>query len=208
MILAPVTRRCPSNVRSASSTSGLLAPAAQTSAGRAACSCLPWLAVMPRRPHRPLLLPPLARASLYSPTPPVILRRRQPHTAAEPVNPRTPLRVGIHCRIFPSSTSSPSKASPSSTALVLSARRGQRGQGTTSIGRVLYVERLTAGCTAAARKCLLITRKIIIPPPDSGDPPDGPPYFTKKSFPLTAGTHQLHLRMQGSASGQKKRFAH
>ena len=25
--------------------------------------------------------------------------------------------------------------------------------------------------------------KIIIPPPDSGDPPDGPPYFTKKMFP-------------------------
>ena len=81
---------------------------------------------------------------------------------------------------------------------------------------------------AAARKCLLITRKIIIPPADSRDPPDGPPYFVKKRFPpdcwdppatsshakkcvrakkqftpLTAGTHQLHLRMQGSASGQK-----
>ena len=69
MILAPVTVQCPSNGRSASSTSGLLAPAAQTSAGRAACSCLPWLAVMPRRPHCPLLLPLLARPSLYSPTP-------------------------------------------------------------------------------------------------------------------------------------------
>ena len=107
-ILAPVIVRCPSNDRSASSTSGLLAPAAQTSAGRVACSCLPWLAVMPRKPHHPLLLPPLARASLYSPTPPVILWRRQPHTAAEPVNPRTPLRVGIHCRVFPGSASSPS----------------------------------------------------------------------------------------------------
>ena len=41
-ILAPVTVRCPSNGRSTSSTSGLLAPAAQTSAGRASCSCLPW----------------------------------------------------------------------------------------------------------------------------------------------------------------------
>ena len=51
MILAPVTVRCPSNGRSASSTSGLLAPAAQTSAGRASCSCLPWLAAMRRRPH-------------------------------------------------------------------------------------------------------------------------------------------------------------
>ena len=53
MILAPVTVRCPSNGRSASSTSGLLAPAAQSSAGRAACSCLPWMAVLLRRPHRP-----------------------------------------------------------------------------------------------------------------------------------------------------------
>ena len=46
MILAPVTVRCPSNGRSASSTSGLLAPAAQTSARRASCSCLPWPAAM------------------------------------------------------------------------------------------------------------------------------------------------------------------
>ena len=77
----------------------------------------------------------------------------------------------------------PFLASPSSTALVLSVRRGQHGQGTASIGRGLSVERLTAGSTAAARKCLLITRKIIIPPPDSGNPPDGPPYFAKKMFP-------------------------
>ena len=39
---------------------------------------------------------------------PVILRRQQPHTTAEPVNPRTPLRVCIHCRVFPGSASSPS----------------------------------------------------------------------------------------------------
>ena len=144
--------RCPSNGRSASLTSGLLAPAAQTNAGRAVCSYLPWPAVMPRRPHRPLLLPPLARPSLHSPTPPVILRRRQPHTAAEPVNPRTPLRAGFNCCVFPGSASSPSQASPSSTALVLSARRGQRGQGTTSIGCGLYVERLTVGSMAAHKE--------------------------------------------------------
>src|SRR4051812_41832608 len=108
MILARVTVRCPSNGRSASSTSGLLTPAAQSSAGRAACSCLSWPAVVLRRPHRPLLLPPLARPSLHSPTPPVILRRREPHTTAEPVNPHTPLREGFHCHVFPGSASSPS----------------------------------------------------------------------------------------------------
>ena len=59
-------------------------------------------------PHNPRLLPPLARASLHSPTPPVILWPRQPHIAAEPVNPRTPLRVGIHYPVFPGSASSPS----------------------------------------------------------------------------------------------------
>ena len=45
-----------------------------------------------RSPHRPLLLPPLARPSLYAPTPPVILRRRQPHTAAERLNPHSSTR--------------------------------------------------------------------------------------------------------------------
>ena len=73
--------------------------------------------------------------------------------------------------------------------------------GTTSIGRVLYVERLTVGSMAAARKCLLITRKIMIPPPNTRDPPKGPLYFAKKTLsPLTARTHQLYLRTQGSAS--------
>ena len=48
-----MTVRCPSNGHRASSTSGLLAPAAQSSASRAACSCLPWPAVLPLRPHRP-----------------------------------------------------------------------------------------------------------------------------------------------------------
>src|SRR3954467_4766256 len=108
MILVAVVVRCPFNDRRASSTSGLLAPATQSSTSRAACSCLPWPVVLPQRPHRSLLLPLLARPSLYSPTPPVILRQRQPHTAAEQVNPRTPLRVGIHCCIFPGFASSPS----------------------------------------------------------------------------------------------------
>ena len=42
--------------------------------------------------------------------------------------------------------------------------------------------RVSAGSTAAASKCLLITRKIMIPPTDSRDPLDGPPYFAKKTF--------------------------
>ena len=68
-----MTVRCPSNGHSASSTSGLLAPAAQSSAGRAACSCLPWPAVLPRRPHRPhttpttgQAIPPLTHTPYYS----------------------------------------------------------------------------------------------------------------------------------------------
>ena len=105
-----------------------------------------------------MLLPPVAGCATAEASPPPTiptagqaLWRRQPHTAAEPVNPRTPLRMGIHCRVFPGSASSTSLASTSSTALVLSARRGQCGQRPTSIGRVLYVERLTAGSTATAQ---------------------------------------------------------
>ena len=55
-----------------------------------ACSRLPWLAAPPP-PYR-TYPPTLASPSLYSPTRPVILRRRQPQhaPAPEPVNPRTP----------------------------------------------------------------------------------------------------------------------
>ena len=73
MIVAPVTVRCPSNSRRASSISGLLAPAAQTSASYAACSSLPCPAVLPRRPHRPhttptagQAIPPLTHTPCYS----------------------------------------------------------------------------------------------------------------------------------------------
>src|SRR3954468_11660481 len=67
----------------------------------------------------PILLPPLARPSLHSTHPHPLLFCGD-GSAAEPVNPRTPLRVGIHFRVFPGSASS--------TAIVLSARRGQCGQ--------------------------------------------------------------------------------
>ena len=51
--------------------------------------------------------PTLASPSLYSPTRPVILRRRQPQhaPAPEPVNPRTPLRLRLDRRIFNGSCS-------------------------------------------------------------------------------------------------------
>ena len=141
MILAPVTVRCPSNGHSASSTSSLLAPAAQSRAGRVSCSCLSWPAVMPRRPHLPLLLPPLAQG--------IPLLTHTPCYSAATVASRR------------SRTSEPSYSSPRGHPLphlpwlrvvpflglavvhplVLSARRGRRGQGTTSIGRGLYVGR-------------------------------------------------------------------
>ena len=56
-ILAAVIVGCPSNGRRVSLVSDLPAPAAQTSAVGTACSRLPWPAVLPRRPHRPLLFP-------------------------------------------------------------------------------------------------------------------------------------------------------
>ena len=68
-----MTVGCPSNGRHASSTSGLLGLAAQSSGGCAACSCLPWPAVLPRRPHRPhttptagQAIPPLTHSPCYS----------------------------------------------------------------------------------------------------------------------------------------------
>ena len=82
MILADVTVGCQSNGRRVSSISDLLAPAAKAApagppapASRGRLCCRGGLTA-------PIVLPPLARPSLHSPTPPIILRRRQPHTAA------------------------------------------------------------------------------------------------------------------------------
>ena len=55
-----VTAGWPSNDRRASSISALPAPAAQTRAGGTACSLLPRPAMLPRRPHGPIVLPSLA----------------------------------------------------------------------------------------------------------------------------------------------------
>ena len=73
------TVRCQSNGNRASSVSDFPAPAAQTRAVGTACSRLPWPAMLPGRPHSPIILASLACVSLYSPTPPVIFWRRQPN---------------------------------------------------------------------------------------------------------------------------------
>ena len=55
-----------------------------------------------------MLLPPMAGCDAAEASPPPTiptagqaLQRRQPHTAAGPVNPRSPLRAGFHCRVVP-----------------------------------------------------------------------------------------------------------
>src|SRR3954465_1671432 len=180
MILAAVTVRCPSNDRSASSTSGLLTPAAQSRAGRAACSCLPWLAVLPRRPHRPHTtptaghaIPPLTHSPCYSAATAASHRSRTSEPSYS--SPRGhPLSRLPRLRVVPF------------LGLAVVHCRGALGAAwsmwsTTDFHRKSTVHgEADSWVQAAARKCLLITRKIIIPPPDGGDPPDGPPVFCEK----------------------------
>ena len=71
------TVRCQSNDNRASSISDIHALVAQTTIGGTACYRLPWTAVLPGRPHGPIILASLACLSLYSPIPPVIFRQRQ-----------------------------------------------------------------------------------------------------------------------------------
>ena len=120
---------------------------------------------------------------------------------SKPSYSHTPLRVGNNCRVFPASVSSlprPRRRPPpwcSRRGLVNMVNDRHASEvDCTWRGRQL-------GPRPHARKCLLITRKIMIPPPDIRDPPKGPLYFAKKTLPpLTARTHQLYLRTQGSAS--------
>ena len=66
------TVRCQSNGNRASSVSDLPAPSRTNQHRQNHLPRLPWLAVLPSRPHGPIILASLACLSLYSPTPPVI----------------------------------------------------------------------------------------------------------------------------------------
>ena len=150
------------------------------------CSCLPWAA--PRLCCR----------------------------APEPVKFPTPLHLQLHCPVFPISGSFQSGCARHGLAtwstteshrkmtvrerLTVGTHHAHGRMHATERSEVNVVKerlpsevyctwRVSARSTAAASKCLLITRKIMIPPTDSRDPLDGPPYFVKKSLPLTAGTH-------------------
>ena len=116
------------------------------------CSCLSWPAMMPRRPHRPLILPPLAQGiPLLTHTPcystATAASRRSRTSEPSYSSPR-----GLPLLRLPRLRVVPFLGLPvvQTTALVLSARRGQCGQ-RHSIGRVLYMERLTAGSTATTQ---------------------------------------------------------
>ena len=131
----------------------------------------------------PILLPPLARPSLHSPTPPcysavTAASHRSQTSELSYSSPRGhPLPRLARLRVVPF------------LGLAVVHRPGAFGAAwstwsTTDFHRKSTVrEEVTVGSMAVTRKCLLITRKIIIPPPDSGDPPDGPPYFAKKNVP-------------------------
>ena len=109
LVNTPVTVSCPSNGHSAFSTSGLLAPAAQSTAGRVSCSCLPWPVVLPRSPHRPhttpttsQAIPPLTHTPCYSAATAASHRSRTNQSSYS--SPR-----GHPLRVFPGFASSPSK---------------------------------------------------------------------------------------------------
>ena len=169
-----MTVRCQSNGRSASSTSGLLAPAAQTSAGRASCSYLPWLAVLPpghpsNHPH--ILLFSGDFSLTLQPTGQRLFSPQRGH----PLRWLRRLRVVLFL-------------GPALVHRVCALDAARSTWSTNNSHR----KRLTVG--AHIGKCLLITRKIMIPPPDSWDPPEGPLYFTKKHSP------RCQLGPTGSAS--------
>ena len=191
-----MTVGCPSNGRRASSISALPAPAAQTSAGGTACSLLPaagCAAAQASPPHRTpiagLAIPLLTHTCCYSPA-----------TVDGPVNPRTV--------VLPSAWETTAESSlPPCCSFRGPAVVHHPGALGAAWSTWSMTDMLTARSTAAARKCLLITRKIIIPPPDSGDPQDGPPYFTKKTFPPDCWDPPATSSHARKCVRAKKRFA-
>ena len=158
-----MTVQCPSNGRSASSTSGLRAPAAQTSAGGTTCSLLPWLAVLPlgypsNHPHILLF------SGDVSLTPQPTSQRSFSPQRGHPLRWLRQLRVVLFL-------------GPALVHRVCALSTARSTWSTNNSHR----KRLIVG--AHIGKCLLITRKIMIPPPDSWDPPEGSLYFTKKRSP-------------------------
>ena len=175
-----MTVGCPSNGRRASSISALPAPATQTSAGGTTCSLLPvagYAAAQASPPHRTpiagLAIPLLTHTCCYSPA-----------TADEPVNPRIVILPSVWettaesslplCRSLPR----PCRRPPPWCS-----RRGVVNVVKERLPSEVYCTwRVSAGSTATASKCLLITRKIMILPTDSGDPLGG---FDPDRVPLT-----------------------
>ena len=175
-----MTVGCPSNGRRASSIFDLPAPAAQTSACGTACSLLPWLAVLPpgHPSNQPHILLFFGDVSL---TPQPTSQRSFSHQHGHPLRWLCRLRVVLFLGL----------------ALVHRVYALGAARSTWSTNNS-HRKRLTVGIHT--RKCLLITRKIMIPPPDSwdpsegsvfreknippavsSDPPEMPPYYTKKN---------------------------
>ena len=167
MILAPLTVRCPSNGRRASSISALPAPATQKSTGGTASSLLSaagCVAAQASPPHRTpitgLAIPLLTHTSCYSPA-----------TADEPVNPRTVVLPSVWetttesslppCRPLPRPRRRPPPRCSRRGMVNMVNDRHAFEVDCTWTGRQL-------GPRLHARKCLLITRKIMIPPLPSG----------------------------------------
>ena len=72
------TVRCQSNGNRASSVSDLLLQPPKPVSAKLLAP-LPWPAVLPGRPYESTILASLAYLSIYSSTPPVVFRRRQPN---------------------------------------------------------------------------------------------------------------------------------
>ena len=100
-ILADVTVGCQSNGRRVSSISDLLAPAAKAAPAGPPAPASRAVLTAPTTPTAGQGIPLLTHTPCYS-----AVMAAAHHS--EPVNPCTPLRVGIHCRVFPGSASSPS----------------------------------------------------------------------------------------------------